>query len=80
MPQTTDVEGVAQETKDPSHHTSDFKQCQFLGHLGGSVVQSVILGSTPALGSLHRACFSLCLCLCLSQCLVNKYIKSLASF
>ena len=25
-----------------------------------------VLGSSPALGSRHRACFSLCLCLCLS--------------
>ena len=25
-----------------------------------------VLGSSPTLGSLHGACFSLCLCLCLS--------------
>ena len=37
------------------------------GHLGGSVVeclplaQGLILGSSPASGSLHGACFSLCL-------------------
>ena len=46
-----------------------------MGCLGGSVVerlplaQGVILespGSSPTLGSLHGACFSLCLCLCLS--------------
>ena len=43
-----------------------------LGHLGGSVVehlpsaQVMILGSSPASGSLQGTCFSLCLCLCLS--------------
>ena len=36
-------------------------------------------GSSPTLGSLHGACFSLCLCLCLSLSLflMNKLIKSL---
>ena len=37
------------------------------------------LGSSPALGSLHGTCFSLCLCLCLSLSLclsgINKILK-----
>ena len=35
---------------------------------------SGVSGSSPTLGSLHRALFSLCLCLCLSLCvsLMNK--------
>ena len=33
------------------------------------------LGSSPALGSLHGACFSLCLCLCLSVSFMNEWIK-----
>ena len=45
------------------------------GRLGGSAVEHLPsaqgrdpgdLGSSPTLGSLHGACFSLCLCLCLS--------------
>ena len=54
------------------------------GALGGSQVvaylpsaQGMILRLSPALGSLHGACFSLCLCLCLSPSpcvsLMNKF-------
>ena len=36
-------------------------------------------GSSPTLGSLHGACYSLCLCLCLSLSLsvshINKYFE-----
>ena len=47
------------------------------GCLGGPVVKRLPLacdpevpGWSPTLGSLHGACFSLCLCLCVS--LMNK--------
>ena len=51
------------------------KSIHLLGRLGGSAVEKSafsqgsgpgIPGSSPMLGSLHGACFSLCLCLCLS--------------
>ena len=51
------------------------------GHLGGSVGRAStfdsghdlrVLGSSPTLGSLQKACFSLCLCLCLSMCVSHE--------
>ena len=64
------------DTAPPPKKTPQYKkrEGEKKGCLGGSVVeglplaQGVILGLSPTLGSLHRACFSICLCLCLSLC------------
>ena len=58
-------------------------QPRWCSGLAPPAAQGVILetlGSSPTSGSLHGACFSLCLCLCLSFSLcvsMNKKIKSL---
>ena len=50
------------------------------GSLEGSGVEHLpsdpgVLGLSPALGSLHGACFSLCLCLCLPLCVSHEWIN-----
>ena len=62
--------------------TKKIKQMGMLGWLSGQLsafssgCDPGVPGSSPTLGSLHRACFSLCLCFCLSVCvcvsLMNK--------
>ena len=56
-----------------------FKVLNLLGCSGGSEVEHPPLaqGSSPILGTLHGACFSLYLCLCLSFCVSHEYINKI---
>ena len=43
----------------------------------GSGCDPGVLGSSPPSGSLHGACFYLCLCLCLSPCVSHEWINKI---